>query len=344
MTWPTFWQKTSWQTQLLRPLGAWVCWMAQRRLARFQASSPQAVSKVPLIVVGNIVVGGSGKTPFIIWLVQQLQAKGLKVGIVSRGYGGNSPIWPQRVTPDSHPALVGDEPVLLAKQLGCPIAVAPKRVQAVAALNDESLDVIISDDGLQHFAMARDLEIVLLDSERGLGNGFCLPAGPLREPASRLMQVDWRVYNGQSPSAEDWSMELVPVCFRQVAAPDVTQSLDVFLDALSKHNQPSVYALAGIGNPQRFFNTLDSLGLTAECLPFADHYAYRPKDFANLDLRKPLIMTEKDAVKCQDFAQPNWWYLQVEPRCSSDLARSILARLQALGVQPRSMMEDKKDN
>lgn len=347
MSWPTFWTQNTWQTKLLSPLAKLVCWEASRRLQRFQQQPPLRQTQARVIVVGNIVVGGSGKTPFIIWLTLQLQAQGLKVGIISRGYGGCSKSWPLLVTPESDPRLVGDEPVLLAKQLGCLIAVSPKRPQAIELLNQQmildsqaKLDVIISDDGLQHFAMARDIEVVLIDAQRQFGNQRCLPAGPLREPMNRLNQVDFCIWNGLKADEEyplisvkpvmqasQFKMYLSPLCFRQVMNASEIRSLESFA------KQPA-YAIAGIGNPQRFFETLQTLDISITSQPFADHYAYRLTDFESFDDEKPLLMTAKDAVKCSEIAQThqktNWWYLDVTPICDAGDNQLLTQLLQQL--------------
>jgi tetraacyldisaccharide 4'-kinase len=344
MSWPVFWTHNTWQTKLLSPLAKLVCWEASRRLNKFQQQPPLRQTKAKVIVVGNIVVGGSGKTPFIIWLTLQLQAQGLNVGIISRGYGGHAKNWPLLVTAESDPRLVGDEPVLLAKQLGCLIAVSPKRPQAIELLNQQErlenqtkLDVIISDDGLQHYAMARDIEVVLIDAQRQFGNQRCLPAGPLREPMSRLNQVDFCIWNGLKADKEypltsvtkvaQFKMNLLPVCFRQVMNPSETRSVESFA------NQPA-YAVAGIGNPQRFFETLQELDISITSHPFADHYAYRLADFSGFDDEKPLLMTEKDAVKCSEIAKThqktNWWYLEVASICDEGDNQLLTQLLQQL--------------
>ena len=346
MSWPTFWQQTGWQTKLLLPLSKLVCWEATRRLTAFNAHPPAKKTQAVTIVVGNLVVGGSGKTPFIVWLVKELRAKNLKVGIVSRGYGGKSSQWPQLVTAESEPSLVGDEPVLLAKQLGCPIAVSPIRADAVALLEERNqhspLDVIISDDGLQHYGLARDIEVVLVDAQRLWGNGLCLPAGPLREPKARLNQVDYIVYNGQpvintsaseSEQSKEWqqksfTMTLQPVCFRQVANPQIIQPTNAF-------SGESVTALAGIGNPQRFFDTLQTLDIVVDGHAFKDHHAFNEGNFTKLGSEKPLVMTEKDAVKCLSFALDrrtqkarNWWYLEVAPQVDEVLFNRLFNQIQ----------------
>jgi len=336
MSWPTFWSQNSWQTKVLWPLSKLVCWEANRRLQAFNQSLPQKQTQAVTLVVGNLVVGGSGKTPFIVWLVKQLQAKGLSVGIISRGYGGKSKQWPLLVDEHSDATMVGDEPVLLAKQLGVPIAVSPLRIEAVALLEqNHDLDIIISDDGLQHYGLARDIEIVLVDAQRLCGNGLCLPAGPLREPKSRLDLVDFIVYNGQmdmNSEPEKWQtkshqMNLQPVCFHQVANPD---------NILDKHafSGQRVSAIAGIGNPQRFFETLQDLDVEVQGQAFKDHHIYSQQDFAEYDESTPLLMTEKDAVKCQSLARANgkqgenWWYLEVAPQADAILFERLLEKIQ----------------
>ncbi|WP_319381541.1 tetraacyldisaccharide 4'-kinase, partial [Thiomicrorhabdus sp.] len=282
---------------------------------------------------GNLVVGGSGKTPFIIWLVQALQAKGFKVGIISRGYGGQSDRWPVCVEKDSDPRLVGDEPLMLAKRLGCPVAVSPKRIEALQLLDQKApCDVVISDDGLQHYALPRDIEVVLFDSVRGFGNRFCMPAGPLREPMQRLSSVDLVVSNGEWPSirrlkterGKSFSMQLQPVEFRRVDNPEIRCDLTAF-------SGQAVEALAGIGNPQRFFDSLMDLGLLCQGVAFADHHAYIEPDFDGFSSTKPLFMTEKDAVKCQAIAKrlkrTDWWYLKVEPVCDEALVTRVLQKI-----------------
>jgi len=342
VSWPYFWTHKTWKTQLLRPLSQLVCWEATRRLTRFKKFPPPVQTSATVIVVGNVVVGGSGKTPFIIWLTQQLQTTGLRVGIISRGYGGNAKQWPQAVSANSSPEQVGDEPVLLAKQLGCPIAVSPKRPEAIALLNEmETLDVIISDDGLQHYAMARDIEVVLIDAQRQFGNGVCLPAGPLREPITRLQTVDFCIWNGLKkekafplkvlPTTAQYRMQLVPVRLRQVMNPE--QVIELKCNEAGQVPDfvgESINAIAGIGNPTRFFKSLKALGFQVKEQAFSDHHAFQWSDFKHLDSQKRLIMTEKDAVKCMAFAQQyqqtHWWYLEVSPQCDDALLIEILKK------------------
>ncbi len=271
----------------------------------------------PVIVVGNLTVGGSGKTPFVIWLAGQLHAAGYWPGIVSRGYGGKARHWPQQVRPDSDTAVVGDEAVLIARRTGCPMAVGPDRVAACRALlKYHDCDVIISDDGLQHYAMQRDLEIVVIDGVRRFGNGFCLPAGPLREPPSRLQAVDLIVLNGGFPRTGEILMQLEGKTLCNLAQPTQCQSL-------SSLQGEQVHAIAGIGNPGRFFARLREAGMRVEEHPFPDHHRFMAQDLVFND-DKPVVMTEKDAVKCQKFALPHHWYLPVTAQLEKGFADHLL--------------------
>lgn len=258
---------------------------------------------VPVIVVGNITVGGTGKTPLVIWLADHLSQRGLKPGIVSRGYGGRARHWPQQVRPDSDTATVGDEAVVLATRTGCPMCVGPDRPAAVAALLQHTdVDMVICDDGLQHYALARDLEIAVVDGERRFGNGFLLPAGPLREPVKRLKDVDLVIANGQGDRGE-YSMQLFQ---------PVLQSLDGNQQmALADLQGQVVHALAGLGNPERFFDLLRRHGLSPDVRSFPDHHAFRAVDLV-FDDQRPVLMTEKDAVKCRRLRCSNCWVVQVD--------------------------------
>ena len=230
--------------------------MVQRRRKQFLTGKQDSYrAPVPVIIVGNITVGGTGKTPLILWLIEHCRARGLRVGVVSRGYGGQPPEWPWRVRVEDDPAQVGDEPALLVRRTGVPLAIDPQRPKAVEhLLVEEHLDLILCDDGLQHYRLQRDLELVLIDEARGLGNGRCLPAGPLREPVSRLHQVDAVLFNGaQEDKEQGYAMHLQPTGLVHVAT-GVCQPLSYFPPG------QIVHAVAGIGNPQRFFNTLETLG------------------------------------------------------------------------------------
>lgn len=281
---------------------------------------------VPVIVVGNITVGGTGKTPLVIWLVEHLRQRGWKPGIVSRGYGGHSPHWPRSVKVDSDPAEVGDEPVLLAQRLNCPIVVSPSRVGAARMLlSDSDVDMIVSDDGLQHYALARDIEISVIDAQRRLGNGLLLPAGPLREPAQRLQEVDGVIMNGGEVSGRAMSLRATKV---------------IRLDGggsrpLSEFAGHTVLGLAGIGHPERFISTLRDAGLQVMPRIFPDHHRFKADDIDGPDTMD-VIMTEKDAVKCRHFAGPRHWYLRVEAELSADASEMMDSLIDRISHQDQA--------
>ncbi len=311
---------------LLAPLAGLYCLAAGLRRVAYRRGllSPERLP-VPVIVVGNLTVGGTGKTPFVLWLARFLAAHGRRPGIVTRGYGGRSRHWPQRVRADSDPALVGDEPVLLARRAGCPVFADPDRVRAARALLVEAeggCDIVIADDGLQHYRLARDIEIALADGARGYGNGLCLPAGPLREPLSRLREVDLQVVLGEARGTREWGMRLVAA--RRLHRLDGTAAAE----AAALRGRP-VHAVAGIGHPARFFAQLRALGLDILEHPFPDHHSYTAADLAfgdDLDI----IMTEKDAVKCErlDLGGARAWSLAVEAEPAPGLGERLLALLE----------------
>lgn len=292
---------------LLRPLE----WLYRRvvvgKRERFLAGEGQIYQPpVPLLVVGNITVGGTGKTPLILWMIQHCQRSGLRVGVVSRGYGAKPPQLPWRVTAEQGADVAGDEPLLIVQRTGVPLMIDPDRSRAVQALLEaEPLDLILSDDGMQHYRMARDLELVLIDNARGLGNRRCLPAGPLREPVERLQSVDAVLYNGASADREDgFAFQLHPTELVNLASGE-RRPLDHFSPGQALH------AVAGIGNPQRFFKTLETLHWRPIPHGFADHAEYSAQAL-NFTPSLPVVMTEKDAVKCRAFAASDWWYLAVD--------------------------------
>lgn len=290
-----------------------------RRLAYRVGIKRSTRVSLPVIVVGNITVGGTGKTPLVVWLAGYLREKGYAPGIVSRGYGGTASHWPQQVRADSDPAVVGDEAVLLAATTGCPMAVAPDRVAAAQALVDQGgCDVIISDDGLQHYALQRDIEIAVIDGVRRFGSGFLLPAGPLREPVRRLQQVDLVVVNGLG-DGDEHRMTLQQGDAHNLQDPDRICSLQGF-------RSQRVHAVAGIGHPERFFRALQQAGLQLDSHTFPDHHAFRPEDIRFGDGR-PVIMTEKDAVKCRHFATQDDWYVPVEASLSGKFREQLDALL-----------------
>ncbi|QIK39117.1 tetraacyldisaccharide 4'-kinase [Caldichromatium japonicum] len=276
---------------------------------------------VPVIVVGNLTVGGTGKTPLVLWIVERLKALGVRPVIIARGYGGRARDWPQVVGPDSDPFEFGDEPVLLAQRSGCLVVAGPDRVAAAwLALQLGDGDVLVSDDGLQHYRLGRDLEIALIDGKRGLGNGRCLPAGPLREPPERLKDIDWVIYKGGTG----------PDCRMRLEAGELINLLDpIRRSDLSALRGRRVRAVAGIGNPEAFFAQLTAAGMIIESWPYPDHYPFSAADGRRWQ-GLPVIMTEKDAVKCRPFAHPDWWALPVNAVLDPDCEQGLLAQLRAL--------------
>ncbi len=274
---------------------------------------------VPVIIVGNITVGGTGKTPLVIYLAQQLKQQGFKPGVISRGYGGQSENWPLRVTAESDALLVGDEAVLIAQQAGCPVAVGPVRADAARLiLENEACDVIISDDGLQHYALHRDIEIVVIDGERRFGNNFCLPSGPLREPQERIQEVDFVICNGGESCENEILMQLEGA----YAINMKTQQRKPLVEFKGLRCS----AMAGIGNPPRFFALLKQYGLNCRTTSFPDHYAYSANDIRYKDAQA-ILMTEKDAVKCRDFASEQHWFVPVQAKLEKQFIGDLTALL-----------------
>jgi len=287
---------------------------------------------VPVIVVGNITVGGTGKTPLVSWLAHFLREHGRRPGIVSRGYthGTGGACGAREVLTDSDPARVGDEAVLLARRTGCPVWVGARRAAAARALLAAHADcgVIISDDGLQHYALARDVEVAVIDGERGFGNGMLLPAGPLREPPRRLAQADAIVTNGAAlfphedlpPSAPLFEMRLAGSVFTNLLNPQQHVGPEHFL-------QRHVHAVAGIGNPRHFFEHLRELGVSFTAHPFPDHHAFSAADFSFASGDDAVIMTEKDAVKCERFGNEHFWALRVDAEVEPGFGEQVLRKL-----------------
>ena len=310
---------------LLRPLEWLYRAVVQRKRMRFLAGEGEIYrAPVPVLVVGNITVGGTGKTPLILWLIEHCRSRGLRVGVVSRGYGAQPPSLPWRVRADDSASVAGDEPLLIVQRSGVPLMIDPDRGRAVASLlRAEQLDLILSDDGLQHYRLARDLELVLIDAARGLGNRRCLPAGPLREPLERLRSVDALLYNGASEDPQGgYSFNLQPQALINLLSGE-TRSLEHFPPGQALH------AVAGIGNPQRFFNTLEGLHWRPVRHAFADHAPYSA-EVLNFSPALPVVMTEKDAVKCRAFAAPDWWYLAVDGQPSPAFVAWLDGQLQGL--------------
>jgi tetraacyldisaccharide 4'-kinase len=313
----------------LLPLALLFRLLAGLRLLLYRAGLKRSERlPVPVIVVGNIFIGGTGKTPLTIWLAQCLRGAGLRPGVISRGHGGAGGA-PREVTPRSDPLEVGDEPLLIAVRAACPVVVGRKRAEAGAALLalHPDVDVLIADDGLQHYALARDIEIVLFDG-RGVGNGWLLPAGPLREPPSR--RRDFTVVNAP---------EITPPLaravggqpFRMVLAGDFAEPLMRPEDCLplARLKGRRIVAAAGIGNPGRFFAMLRGAGLDFRELPLPDHHDFRDRPFDGVDA-DVILITEKDAVKCRQLDNlkddPRLWVVPVTARIDPALAEQIVEK------------------
>ena len=273
-----------------------------RRLAFKAGFIPAYEASVPVVVIGNITLGGVGKTPVVSAFARYLIDQGKVVGIVSRGYGGQAGHWPQSVTAESDPRLVGDEPVMLARQLACPVVVSPKRVDAIRVCERLGCDIILSDDGLTHYYFKRTCECIIIDGSRGLGNGFCLPVGPLREPASRLKEASW-VLTNTDDQCDEKSWHVVPVAYINLG--------DGGSVSLREFKEKKVHGISAIGNNARFVKTLRVLGCDVIEHPFPDHYRLSDSDVEFKD-DYPVIMTEKDAVKlCFSRKKRNIWYLKI---------------------------------
>ena len=307
---------------ILWPLSQIFSLLAAQR--RHHLQHVQAVLPVAVVVVGNISVGGTGKTPLLCELAEELSQRGKRVGIISRGYGGSYDGQPLRVQKTDEAALVGDEPLLIARLTQCPVVIAHNRLAAARFLIEHTaLDIILSDDGLQHYALPRTVEIAVLDGARGIGNGFCLPAGPLREPASRLHEVDFVVVNGATSytfNSAQLVTQLVPEHWVNISNGDMLP-----LEKLPESQR--VHAVAGIGNPQRFFDTLRHLGLDIIEHAFPDHHVFTSTDI-RFDDNFPIVMTEKDAVKCARFAQHHCYALHVKMPLPAQWLSQLMTRIE----------------
>jgi len=329
------WQRLGGGALIFLPLALlFGLFVAARRLLYRARILPSWRARVPVVVVGNITVGGTGKTPLVIEILDILTRRGWTPGVVARGYGRvprreHDPLGVVRVYPDvATPEHFGDEPVVIARRSRVPVYVSPDRPAAARALLEAhpEVNVLVSDDGLQHYALARDVELAVIDGERRFGNGLLLPSGPLREPISRLRSVDAAIVNGghsdEVPSPRQFAMTLGRERFHALAS-NQEVAPEEFADAVRGR---SVAAVAGIGNPQRFFDHLEALGVKAKRLAFSDHHVYRPAEL-KLPGAEVVVMTEKDAVKCAAFADARMWYLRVDAVLPPDFDDFLLTRL-----------------
>lgn len=308
---------------LLAPLTVLFFFLSHLRRLLFKwgiksASKPN----VPVVVVGNISVGGNGKTPVVIALCEYLKQAGFKPGIVSRGYGGSQSDYPHLITEADAPEKVGDEPYLMQQRVQVPVVIDPARARGASMLVDgANCDVILCDDGLQHYALARDIELIVVDGQRRHGNEFLLPMGPLREGTWRLNTVDAVICNGGTAHSNEVKMTLKPGALVNIKHPEQSASLQEI--------STPVLAFAGIGHPERFFTTLSQAGLKIDkTLSFPDHHAFTEKDIPDFD--GMIIMTEKDAVKCREIAKENWWYLPVEGKLPAEFLNQLSDKLRQI--------------
>jgi len=309
---------------LLLPLTAIFWFLSACRRSGFKLGLLKSFAvDIPVVVVGNIGIGGNGKTPVVLYLIEQCLSKGIKVGVISRGYGGTAPHYPYLLNESTSAAEAGDEPLLIYQRHSIPVVVGGDRVSSAQLLIDQGCDLIIADDGLQHYRLKRDFELIVIDSKRQFGNGFLLPSGPLREGLWRLRTVDALIFNGKVNSIKDKRFAVdVPQVDMTLMATNVvnvkTKQRVLLADfhqacQANDNNNKLVNALAGIGDPSRFFKTLVDIGFSLDkTVAFVDHQHYNKALFVSFSDDTPLFMTEKDAVKCTGFAKDNWWYVPVD--------------------------------
>jgi len=327
-----YWYHRNTLATLLSPL-SW-CFRGLIRLRRwlYRLDILKSVKlPVPVIVVGNISIGGTGKTPLVIALVALLKKHGYTPGIITRGYGGHVDKEPLMVTADNDPFKLSDEAVLLAQRTQCLVVACPDRIASSQLLIEQGCDIIVSDDGLQHYRLERDIEIAVIDASRGLGNGYCLPAGPLREPEQRLKTVDFVVvnglgtYNSSTNNSDHYNMTMhshAPRCLIN----NEEKRIGYFTGT-------SIHAIAAIGNPQRFYHYLRSLGLTVIEHDFPDHYHFQAEDMV-FDDKYPVLMTEKDAVKCREMVEgEKYYYIAIDAILDGRLEPSLMSLLKTVTAQ-----------
>ncbi|MGS2722414.1 tetraacyldisaccharide 4'-kinase [Porticoccus sp. GXU_MW_L64] len=338
------WYRDDWLSKLLTPLAALFAAVARCRRRSHQTQASQRPLPVAVIVVGNISVGGTGKTPLLITLVAALRKAGYRPGVISRGYGGRAPGYPFLVSEQTDPAEGGDEPVLIASHCQCPVVVDPDRRRAAEhLLTHSNCNLIISDDGLQHYRLPRDVEIAVIDGARGFGNGRQLPAGPLREPVERLAEVDFVVSNGEPQSATARQLEELKIATMTVAPLPQLRPLggDNRTPVAIRDwpfNRREVNAVAGIGNPRRFVDTLKDLGFVPHLHAFGDHHKYRGEDL-QLSPQRPIIMTAKDAVKCHSLVTEDTdaWVLDVVAEMPDLWLEQVVARVKQSETRDRTV-------
>ena len=320
--------------KLLMPLS--YCYSAINNYQRKSQSKKRPKLACPIIVVGNITVGGTGKTPLTIHIVKLLQQAGYHPAIITRGYGGKATIWPQAVTSKSDPYLVGDEAVLMASSTGVPVYAGANRLESIEQLlTEQKCDVVVSDDGMQHYKLPRDIQIAVIDGKRQLGNGYCLPAGPLREKKERLKECDFVVMNNDVMTINNrdekryFEMALIGQTLINLSTLEAKPLSDL-------HGE-TIQALTGIGNPQRFYTSLEDAGVKVIENSFPDHYAFLKSDL-NFDEASTVIMTEKDAVKCKPLLDNDsnkakqYWCLPVTAKIPNEFNIALLTKLKEIKI------------
>ncbi len=316
----------------------WPCSMLFRGLTAFrrrrQRAGARRLGAQPVVVVGNITVGGAGKTSLLIALARELKRRGFSPGVVSRGFGAAAAAYPLTARADSDPAACGDEPVLIAASTGCPVVVDPDRPRALAHLLSAcDIDLALSDDGLQHYRLHRDIEIAVVDGARMFGNGMCLPAGPLREPKQRLLEADLVVVNGEPAAALDLPAAPHRAQMEPLALVNLATGEERPFAGTPFQAGAVLQLVAGIGNPQRFYDLMRRLPYPAARIEFPDHHRFGAEDFdgGRIDMRQPVVMTEKDAVKCRRFARANFWALRAEMKLPREFIEELLEKIERSG-------------
>ncbi len=305
-------------TWLFLPL-MWLFSYIVRRKRDLYLSVSKIQTPVPVVVVGNITVGGTGKTPLVQTLVSILINQGFQPGIISRGFGAQIKQFPHLIEANDSSALVGDEPFMLHRSLQVPVVIDPQRKRALDKILQLGVDVVISDDGMQHYKLPRDIEICVLDGARGVGNGQLLPVGPLREPVSRLQGVDFVLHSGLSGKSDQFD-------FLPLVWVNVKTGIKIPLNEFKL--EPGVMAIAGIGNPKKFSTTLLKLKIDCPLKAFPDHHSYSKDDFSGIEGQ--ILMTEKDAVKITDFARENMWFLQIRAQLKESFVEQFILKVKYL--------------
>ncbi len=304
-----------------------------------QSAGAKRLGKQPVIVIGNITVGGAGKTALLIALALELKERKFSPGIVSRGYGASANSFPLDVTADSDPDECGDEPVLIAASTGCPVVVDPDRPAAVAhLLAEHKVNVVLSDDGLQHYRLHRDIEIAVVDGARLFGNGLPLPAGPLREPRQRLHEVDFVIVNGEPAEELEVPVPQYQATMEPHSLVNLASGEERSFAGAPFHVGHTLQLVSGIGNPERFYALMENLPYPVARIEFPDHHKFSAEDFEGerVDIHQPIVMTEKDAVKCRRFATANFWALRADMKLPPAFVKDLLKRIRQVKTKAKA--------